>query len=83
MPIDILALWNFQNPAESEQRFHDAMDGASEDEKLSLETQIARTYGLRKDFDKGKTTLHELMPRVVGRPEPEARCNIELGRAYC
>ena len=50
MAIDLAPLWNFSQPELSEQRFRAALAGASRDDALILQTQIARTYGLRRDF---------------------------------
>ena len=45
--MDLDALWNFDDPAQSEQRFRDALAAATGDDAFVLRTQIARTYGLR------------------------------------
>ena len=49
--IDMTALWDFSRPEVSEQRFKAALENATGDDAVILRTQIARTYGLRKDFD--------------------------------
>lgn len=48
MALDINALWDYSQPDLSEQRFIAALDEASDDEKLILQTQIARSHGLRR-----------------------------------
>jgi len=50
MAVDIQALWDHSKPELSEQRFRDAQKTASSEESLLLQTQIARTHGIRKDF---------------------------------
>jgi hypothetical protein len=50
-------LWDYSKPAVSEQRFRAALAGASADDALILQTQIARTFGLRKDFAKAREVL--------------------------
>ena len=50
MPIDLGPLWEFSHLAESEQRFRAALAMASGDDALILQTQIARSFSLRKDF---------------------------------
>ena len=41
--LDLAPLWDFSQPAISEQRFRDRLDGASRDDALILQTQSART----------------------------------------
>ncbi len=48
MAIDLTPLWDFSQPDVSEQRFRAALRTASADDALVLQTQIARSYGLRK-----------------------------------
>ncbi|MEO8849137.1 MAG: hypothetical protein ABI440_11000 [Casimicrobiaceae bacterium] len=83
MALDINALWDYSKPELSEQRFVAALDGATEDEKRILQTQIARTYGLRGDFAKARNILsavqHELPMASV---EAQTRYFLELGRTY-
>jgi hypothetical protein len=43
MAIDLEGLWDFNNPALSEQRFQAALASANPDDSLILQTQIART----------------------------------------
>lgn len=77
------ALWDFANPAASEQRFREALAGATGDGALVLQTQIARTYGLRREFDRARTVLAQVEPRLQGAgPEPKARYELELGRTW-
>ncbi len=79
----IAQLWNFSNPSESEQRFRDAMAGARGDLRLELETQIARTYSLRKRFDDAHKLLDELEPRLKDAGlKPTLRYLLERGRTF-
>jgi tetratricopeptide (TPR) repeat protein len=81
--IDLNKLWNFSDPAASEQRFREAMNGASADDALILQTQIARTYGLRKDFDTARRILREIEPKVrASSAEVLTRFHLELGRTF-
>ncbi|MBK6472340.1 MAG: TfoX/Sxy family DNA transformation protein [Betaproteobacteria bacterium] len=57
MAIDLAPLWDFERPDVSEQRFRNALEKAAGDDALILRTQIARTYGLRKDFDGARKLL--------------------------
>ena len=52
----LTALWDFSKPELSEQRFRAALATASGDDSLILQTQIARTYGIRKDFQRAQDT---------------------------
>jgi len=83
MGLDLDALWDFDHPAVSEQRFTDALAKASPDEQAILQTQIARTFGLRGDFAKARQILSTLevdLPRASA--EVQARYHLELGRTY-
>ena len=83
MAIDVTALWDFNKPAESEQRLIEASKNASPDERLILQTQIARSYGLRKDFAKAREILAQVEPRLkTASAEAQARYFLELGRSY-
>jgi tetratricopeptide (TPR) repeat protein len=81
--MDLDALWNFSDPAQSEQRFRDALKDATGDDAFVLRTQIARTYGLRTRFAEAREILHALEPHLdrVG-PEAQVRYWLELGRTY-
>jgi hypothetical protein len=81
--IEISSLWDFSNPQLSEQRFRQALEQATGDDSLLLQTQIARTYGLRKDFAKAQELLAALTDLVpTASPEVQVRYFLELGRTY-
>lgn len=83
MPIDPGPLWDFQHPEVSEQRFRSALQGAAGDDVLILQTQIARTFGLRKNFTAARDLLRRIEPSVAGAgPEARVRFELELGRTY-
>ncbi len=81
--INLAPLWDFSQPAVSEQRFRMALARANGDDALILQTQIARTYSLRKDFVGARSELRQIAS-AVGRAGPEAqiRYQLELGRSY-
>jgi tetratricopeptide (TPR) repeat protein len=81
--LDLKPLWIFDDPAESERRFRTALASATGDDRFVLQTQIARTYGLRGRFDEARALLRDLEPQL-GRVGPEARVRywLELGRTY-
>jgi tetratricopeptide (TPR) repeat protein len=83
MALDIRGLWDYRKPALSEQRFRDALAGATDDEALILQTQIARSWGLRKDFVRAREILASVS-EAAKNGSAEARVNylLELGRTY-
>lgn len=83
MMADILMLWDFGKPELSEQRFRSALATASADETLILQTQIARTYGIRRDFSQAQKILAELEPQIQNaNDEVKVYYYLELGRTY-
>ena len=80
------ALWNYSQPAETENAFrqvrNDVVDSAPETYLLELDTQIARTLGLQRKFDEAHSLLDAVEARaaeVGGRPN--IRYLLERGRA--
>ena len=57
MALGVSSLWDLGKPELSEQRFRDALASASGDDALVLQTQIARSYGMRKDFARAQEIL--------------------------
>jgi hypothetical protein len=83
MAIDVNAMWNFSQPAQSEARFRDALAAASPDDALILQTQIARTWGLRGDFAKAREILGSIRGAIAtASPEAQVRHALEIGRTY-
>jgi tetratricopeptide (TPR) repeat protein len=83
MPIDVRPLWDFSDPAASERRFRDAAAAAEGDAALIYETQVARTHGLRRDFERAREVLAGLEPRLAAAGlEARAWYALELGRAF-
>lgn len=81
--IDLAPLWDFSRPDLSEQRFVRALDAAVGDDALVLRTQIARTHGMRRDFERARTILREIEPAIAGAgAEPQVRYHLELGRTF-
>jgi tetratricopeptide (TPR) repeat protein len=83
MALDLAPLWNFSDPAASEQRFRAALASARGDDALILQTQIARTQGLRGDFGRAREILDGIEPalRSAGA-EVRVRHALELGRSW-
>ncbi len=83
MAIDVSALWSYSDPALSERRFEQALVGASADDAFILRTQIARTWGLRGDFERARAMLAPLEAELPQRSaEAKVRHALELGRTY-
>lgn len=95
--VDIDALWDFSSPARSEARFRDAQARATPIGRLLLQTQIARTYGMRRDFAQARQLLQAQAPQVAAttasldgaasqpgdaRIELRVRQALELGRTH-
>jgi tetratricopeptide (TPR) repeat protein len=78
--LNIDVLWNFGKPAESEQRFREAMATGNADEKLELETQIARTYGLRRDYARAHETLDRVAGQITASTSDAVRVRLALER---
>ena len=76
-------MWDFADPAASERRFREALAAAQGDLALELETQIARTYSLRKRFAEAHETLERVAPRLAGAgARPRVRYLLERGRSF-
>lgn len=83
MAIDVTPLWDFSQPELSEQRFRAALQTASGDDALILQTQIARSCGLRKDFATARAVLRDIEPQIAqAGAEARVRYFLELGRTY-
>ncbi len=83
MTIDLSTLWDFNHPELSEQRFRAALLTASADEALILQTQIARTYGIRRDFSQAQQILADIESQLQSASvETKVRYYLELGRTY-
>jgi tetratricopeptide (TPR) repeat protein len=81
--LDLGALWNFSDPALSEQRFREALKTAQGDEALVLQTQIARSHGLRKDFEQARAVLKAAQPHLAqAGGEAQTRWWLEWGRSW-
>jgi hypothetical protein len=83
MAIDPAPLWDFSKPEVSEQRFRAALETATGDDALVLQTQIARTYGLRRDFSTAQDILRSVAKDIpTACSEVRTRYGLELGRTY-
>ncbi len=84
MSIDVNALWDHGNPELSESRFRAALKDAEPDDQLILTTQIARTFGKRKEFEVAREILATIEPKLgEASDETKVRYWLELGRSHC
>lgn len=84
MAIDVHSLWNFGDPAGSEIRFQEALASANGDDRWILQTQIARSHGIQKDFQLARAILATVLPHLeTSGAEVAVRYWLELGRTYC
>ena len=70
-------LWDFDDPAGSEQRFRAAADTAEGADRLVLLTQVARALGLQERYDEGHAVLDDL---AAADAEVATRAALERGR---
>jgi tetratricopeptide (TPR) repeat protein len=83
MPVDLDALWDFDDPAGSEARLTDALTRATGDDALVLLTQIARTRSLRRLTADARDTLVPVGAALPSAgPDAAARYWLELGRTW-
>lgn len=77
--MDVSEFWDFSDPEKSETRFRDAVTETDDPtERAILLTQVARTFSLRRDFDRAMDVLNEIDQSLS--PEVEVRWNLEKGR---
>jgi tetratricopeptide (TPR) repeat protein len=72
-------LWDFDDPAASEQRFRAAAEQAASEEKPEYLTLVARALGLQQRFTEAGDVLAEI-DRDVARPVVIVRVELERGR---
>ena len=83
---DFDALWNYDDPAGTEAKFRavrpEVQAAGDHGRLLELDTQIARTQGLQRDFDQAFATLATVHAALrAGEARAEVRYELELGRA--
>jgi tetratricopeptide (TPR) repeat protein len=86
-PLDTAWLdrtWDFDRPAETETRFRHELETLSPGAaRLELQTQIARTQGLQRQFDAAHATLDGVEKALGGQPPRVGiRYLLERGRVY-
>ena len=84
MPYDFDQLWDYDQPAATEEKFRQRLpDAESDDERLQLLTQIARTQGLQRKFEQAHRTLDSVEAQLRDDlPVARIRYLLERGRVY-
>jgi tetratricopeptide (TPR) repeat protein len=72
-------LWDFDDPAGSEQRLRIAAEQAAPDERPEYLTQVARALGLQERFAEGQQILDDIDESAAG-PAVTVRVELEHGR---
>ncbi|WP_165962685.1 tetratricopeptide repeat protein [Occultella glacieicola] len=81
MSDDVDALWNFDDPAGSAERFRVAIAGADGIERDVLTTHLARALGLCGEHDEAERLLNSLTPGArPGAPPAEVAVRVALER---
>lgn len=83
------SLWDYNDPAVTEQKFlgilPQAQSSGNEDYHLQILTQIARTHSLRQQYDEAHKILDEVETLLAGRENVDTarvRFYLERGRSY-
>ncbi len=82
---DLDQLWDYSQPAASEQRFRDQLPAAAPGSAAHVEllTQIARAQGLQRQFEAAHATLDEAQTLLTdGMGYVRTRYLLERGRVY-
>lgn len=81
--LDWRSLWDFSNPALSQQRFEAALPTASAEDALILQMQIARSIGIRKDFEGSRAKLRTIEALAwQATPRVQVHFALEWGRSF-
>jgi tetratricopeptide (TPR) repeat protein len=83
---DFNDLWDYNDPASTEQKFRELIPAAQAagdpSYTLQLLTQIARTLGLQGKFEEAHVVLDEVEEQMAGGDLVEVRYLLERGRAF-
>jgi len=74
-------LWDYTDPAGSEQRFAEAAreQRSAPEARAELETQVARAMGMQSRFDEARQLLNRI---IFDSPPVSSRVLLELGRIH-
>jgi tetratricopeptide (TPR) repeat protein len=81
--MDIDSYWEYADPAASEVRFRSLLGQVQGDQRLEVQTQIARTFSLRRDFAQAHKLLDEVEQQLASAgAAPRVRYLLERGRTF-
>jgi tetratricopeptide (TPR) repeat protein len=80
VPVDVIAMWDFDQPEVSEGRFRAALPGASGEDTAVLRTQLARALGLQRRFDESAAELDAVAAAPGLTPLTRVYLDLERGR---
>jgi tetratricopeptide (TPR) repeat protein len=78
--VDLDALWDFDRPVVSEERFRAVLATASGEPALVLRTQLARALGLQRRFAEAAAELDAVESAEALSPLAQAYLHLERGR---
>lgn len=79
----LLDLWDFSDPEVSESRFREALKSADSNSSIVLWTQIARTFGMRREFKECRRILEQVEASLeAAGSAAKAHYFLELGRSF-
>ncbi len=80
----IHSLWDFNDKPASERRFREALKTGIGEDALEIETQIARTFSLRRELATAHAMLDDIQRRMSSssRPSLRVRYLLERGRSF-
>lgn len=81
---DIVSLWDYNDPAATEQKFQDLLPQTEQHPACQAEllSQIARTYSLRGMFEQAHQTLDKVAAMSETSPRVQIRHWLERGRTF-
>lgn len=80
----IRELWNFRDLSTTEARFREWIEKIQPNDPFhyELQTQLARTFSLRSDFDQAHSILDTVGPHTDRAPSVKVRYLLERGRTF-
>jgi len=83
-PLNLRGIWDFADPAASEQRFRELLAATTNaDDRLQVQTQIARAQTLQRNFAGAHATLDTVEASIPGASATtRVRYFLERGRAF-
>ena len=81
---DLREYWNFSDPEASRKRFLEILPNADNASiQIQIRCQIARTYGLQRQFEEAHRLLDQIEPQIGGASDrAQAAYHLERGRTF-